>query len=883
MAKKILCIICGGIIVSGIFGLFWHFLQKEEVFASLTDNTSGWAWSSNIGWVSFNCTDPATCPPPAAKINYGVRVDPNTGDFSGFAWSNNIGWITMDPAGPYPEGPQYAACMDRPGPGQVCNGVGDHTVSGWMRACVAISQSCTNFNPSGGIDIIDDIAVGSGEYFYVVGYWDPPTHPAETRWRIEKRDKNTGQADCSFDWGIAGKCSLQDSPTGAGASQATSVKLSGAGLGELNVAGVDVDKAPGVSQWWIKKFNASFGSPISSSFLGVADPGKGIPTDMAVDPLLGAAKAYVVGTWGSGGSAMWRAMDNSGVSILSGPATLGRANAVALDSVFPFDIFIGGSRPTGGGGSWWRIEKRKTGGGLVSAFGGGTGWVQRGSMDGTGRAVHGIALDGSDLYAVGVVGGAWTIEKRDTTTGALDSTFGGGTGFVTSVSGGDPEEVTVDTASLYIVGYVPGSFGKPQWRFEKRDKITGDLVAVFSGGAVESDPSPETDAPRAVDLDIPNNFVYAAGYENLNLTPPPADTKWRVEKRDMTTGAYFGYDTTPVDTGGWDGWIKLRGTTTSGDPYGVSWNPSGVNDQELQGWAWGGDVVGWLSFNCVTDSTCVPANDHFVKVSFGTPPSADNFLVDPASSVTYCFQSYPPVRVSWDFVDPDVGDAQDDYHIQAFESGVLVVDTCNCDENLNGFRDSIKDCGGDDTTTPVVTTGLNTCALGNASEEYSFGESARLLDWGKTYSFNLWVKDTNNLWSVSPATASFLTPLHRYPDPRDFVHMPVAVKTGDSAQFCDDEGCPGGTTFAPGSISQEWGWDMDQGDGSPTCEPLPGGSPPPPFGACDYSVEDPTHTFSSAKKYIVTLFAKDDVGMCSAEKTINVSSSSSRWREVSPF
>ena len=47
---------------------------------------AGFAWSSNIGWVSFNCRDVNT------NIEYGVTSD-LIGNLNGYAWSENIGWI----------------------------------------------------------------------------------------------------------------------------------------------------------------------------------------------------------------------------------------------------------------------------------------------------------------------------------------------------------------------------------------------------------------------------------------------------------------------------------------------------------------------------------------------------------------------------------------------------------------------------------------------------------------------------------------------------------------------------------------------------------------------------------------------------------------------
>ncbi|MCH8741379.1 hypothetical protein IH779_00500 [Patescibacteria group bacterium] len=108
-----------------------------EVKAGTGDNVSGWAWSENIGWISFNSIN------TGGAIDYGVNVDLGTGDFSGYAWSENIGWIQFNPVGPYPETPTWSVCLDLPGAGQVCDGVGDNLVSGWARALAA---------PSGGWD-----------------------------------------------------------------------------------------------------------------------------------------------------------------------------------------------------------------------------------------------------------------------------------------------------------------------------------------------------------------------------------------------------------------------------------------------------------------------------------------------------------------------------------------------------------------------------------------------------------------------------------------------------------------------------------------------------------------------------------------------------------
>ncbi|MBI4779525.1 hypothetical protein HY797_03695, partial [Candidatus Falkowbacteria bacterium] len=81
----------------------------KTISASASNNVSGWAWSSNIGWISFNCTNDS---PACVNSNYGVDIDLTTGNFSGYAWSSSVGWIDFSPVGPYPEAPLNSAHYD---------------------------------------------------------------------------------------------------------------------------------------------------------------------------------------------------------------------------------------------------------------------------------------------------------------------------------------------------------------------------------------------------------------------------------------------------------------------------------------------------------------------------------------------------------------------------------------------------------------------------------------------------------------------------------------------------------------------------------------------------------------------------------------------------
>ncbi len=73
-----------------IFIIALSFFVFKKIKAGSADNVSGWAWSENIGWISFNNTT------GEGAIDYGVDIDSLSGVFSGYAWSENIGWISFN-------------------------------------------------------------------------------------------------------------------------------------------------------------------------------------------------------------------------------------------------------------------------------------------------------------------------------------------------------------------------------------------------------------------------------------------------------------------------------------------------------------------------------------------------------------------------------------------------------------------------------------------------------------------------------------------------------------------------------------------------------------------------------------------------------------------
>lgn len=75
--------------------VLFFFLSPFAASAGMEHNLIGWAWSSNIGWISFNSTNdhnPDLGGVQPSSVDYGVNKDAS-GNLVGYAWSSNIGWI----------------------------------------------------------------------------------------------------------------------------------------------------------------------------------------------------------------------------------------------------------------------------------------------------------------------------------------------------------------------------------------------------------------------------------------------------------------------------------------------------------------------------------------------------------------------------------------------------------------------------------------------------------------------------------------------------------------------------------------------------------------------------------------------------------------------
>ena len=112
MNKKYIVIFIASIIAFVLIGVGF------EVVAGAEQNVSGWAWSANIGWISFNNST------GGGAIDYGVNIEPD-GKLTGHAWSANIGWISFKAA-------DLVGCPIAPCEAKV--NLDNQQVSGWARA-----------------------------------------------------------------------------------------------------------------------------------------------------------------------------------------------------------------------------------------------------------------------------------------------------------------------------------------------------------------------------------------------------------------------------------------------------------------------------------------------------------------------------------------------------------------------------------------------------------------------------------------------------------------------------------------------------------------------------------------------------------------------------
>jgi len=290
-------------------------------------------------------------------------------------------------------------------------------------------------------------------------------------------------------------------------------------------------------------------------------------------------------------------------------------------------------------------------------------------------------------------------------------------------------------------------------------------------------------------------------------------------KVDLVTGQVSGWARALAFGDGWDGWIKLRDTN-----YGVSINPS---NGEFSGWAWSDMVIGWISFNCSNQGVCGTSDYKVItSFSFNQPPNKPSNLYETWSHCSVQKLSIPIFH--WTYSDPD-GDPQAASHLKIYGETTLDTGEISCPSTCLSY-------------TPLP------------------GWIRDNLNWNKTYSWQVKVKDDQGNWSEWSDLNYFTMPVHAYPWV-DFDWSPERPSVNEVVQFIDQSEVYGG------AIKFSWAWTFQHGN--------------PP----DSNLQNPTTTFAVIEPggNEVTLQVCDSTGYCcSGSKKVNITLSLPEYREVPP-
>ena len=207
-----------------------------------------------------------------------------------------------------------------------------------------------------------------------------------------------------------------------------------------------------------------------------------------------------------------------------------QAYDIAVDSTGLY--VVGFDRSPGDNDGEWRIEKRSLTTGAIT-------WTQtyNPSIINGDEVAYAVAVDSTGLY---VAGGEFTgpshsgilrIEKRSLTTGSVTWAQTEPSAYNSYASG-----VAVDSSGIYVVGsYLVGSYA---WLIEKRSLTTGSIIWTQT-----SNPSTSSDAAYAVVVD--STGLYVVG---VDVSLGATNYEWRIEKRNLTTGSSIWNQTENIGT-----------------------------------------------------------------------------------------------------------------------------------------------------------------------------------------------------------------------------------------------------------------------------------------------------------------------------------------------
>jgi len=244
-----------------------------------------------------------------------------------------------------------------------------------------------------------------------------------------------------------------------------------------------------------------------------------------------------------------------------------------------------------------------------------------------------------------------------------------------------------------------------------------------------------------------------------------------------------------VDGGGWDGWIKLGPIIFDSTNHGVWLDTSITPTHEFRGWAWGSDVIGWISFNCKEGgynegtgqiyNICSTLSNYQVKTSLflNFKPTASNLSL----SSKYCDVNpgVGQVSFSWLYEDQEKS-PQSHYRLE------IAVKDFN-DPSFNPSTDVVVNCEIPHTVASGSYDSRDVQVISNAPvENCTLPLQISYRGEANPYYWRISVKDGLQ-WSDPAEGTSFTTPSHAKPWV-DFTWCPLTdIKEHDDIQFCSTE------------------------------------------------------------------------------------------------
>lgn len=585
-----------------VFSGVGFFINKDvdtitTVLAGAGDNVSGYAWSDNIGWISFNNLN------GSSTIDYGVKIDDNKtsstyGDFSGYAWSDNLGWVSFNrsdtgnpPEAPFNTGSGPIARIDW----------SSGNVTGWARVLsgsylgsspVAIS-TCTELQ-----NIKNDVTAS----YYL-----------------------TNDIDCSATSGW--NSTFFGGPKGFEPIVGFSGAFDGYGF---NISGLFINRSRDdmvglfgtVDRGKIKNVNL-----ISPSIEGDQDVGSlaGVVIGGFIQNVSAQGVSVIsnrdnvgglVGVIRSG-SVIENSYSTGGVNVINNQVdSVGGLVGEVRDSQILYSYStaqVSGQRSVGGlvGLSTKSSIKFSYAIGDIATsrfpqrrFGGLVGELREGVIEQSYSTGNVMATGVDDVGGlVGWVAGSLkaSIIKNVYSTGDV-------TGY-TTVGGliGNAQD-----SSLVINGYSTGSVSG-------NNRVGGLIGSIDTNTVVSS----------YWDITTSNQTTSAGGVGKTTtemkqqsiFTGWDFSNTWNINEgvsypNLSNINTYVNYD--------WDGWIKLSGIAADGSSYGVTLDiiSGSPTENKFSGYAWGSDVVGWIDFGASTlfdGSACGTCGVVFGILN--TPPS----------------------------------------------------------------------------------------------------------------------------------------------------------------------------------------------------------------------------------------------------------------------